>query len=262
MGILVERIRLLSACADELVRFGLPEVTGPVDREVLFLVDGVGGFQAAPLMVRRALRKEGVTLGTVLFVWQYGLVGEVWTDLMWLRRNRVMGARLARKLLAFRRAHPRTVIHLVAFSGGAGIAVFACERLRGRRIIDTLILACPALSPAYNLGPALQEVHRCYALVSERDILILGLGTRIFGTIDRRFLASAGKVGFCIPGGIPPQNLRAYQRLLEVPWSPSFTRDGHYGGHTSWAGETFLRRHLPGMLRGEPDLPVRKVQPV
>ncbi len=262
MGVFVERIRLVTAYADERARFGLPEVTGAVDREALFLLDGVGGLQVAPLIVRRALRKEGDELGTVLFTWQYGLVGEIWTDLMWLRRNRVMSARLARKLLTFRRAHPRSVMHLMAFSGGAGIATFACEQLRGRRIIDTLILACPALSPTYNLGPALRAVQRCYALISRRDIWILGLGTRIFGTIDRRYLAAAGKVGFRIPTGIPPEDVRAYERVSEIPWSPTLRRDGHYGGHTSWAGEAFLRRHLPDMLRGEPNLPVRKVRPV
>ncbi len=251
----------------ELLRYGIPEVVGPVDREVLFLLDGVGGFQIELLMVRRALRAEdgGGTappdLGTVLFKWQFGLPGDISTDLMWLRRNRLMGLKLARKLLAFRRAHPDTHIHLLAFSGGAGIALFACERLGGRGLLDTLILACPAMSPEYNLAPALQAVSRCYAMVSHKDRWVLGLGTRLFGTTDRRFVRAAGLVGFRMPKGLSNEETRLYERLREIHWSERFIPDGHHGGHAGWAGVRFLRRHLLPMLRGEPRLPTREVKP-
>ncbi len=262
MGVIFNRVRVITTYLSERSRYGLPEAAGPLDREVLFLLDGVGGLQAGPLMVRRALRNtDAGTLGTILFTWQYGVPGEIWTDLMWLRRNRVMGAKLAAKLLAFRRTHPKTVIHVVAFSGGAGIAVFACERLRGPRLIETLILACPALSPAYNLGPALQAVERCYALVSHRDTWILGFGTGIFGTVDRCFSSAAGQLGFRIPVGISPEDACAYERLREIRWSPVLGQVGHHGGHTGWAGTAFLRRFLPEMLRGEVSVPLHKVQP-
>lgn len=260
MGILVDRVKVITAYVDERVRRGLPEVVGPVDREVLFLVDGVGGLQAGPLMARRALRQEEYPFGTFLYKWQFGLTGEIWTDLMWLRRNRVMGARLARKLLAFRRTHPETRIHLLAFSGGAGIAVFACERLRGRTPIDMLILAGPAISPDYNMAAALRAVKRCYALISPRDTWILGVGTRIFGTVDRCFGPAAGQVGFRIPRGIPHEDRQVYQRLREIPWSPVLRKLEHHGGHTSWASVAFLRRHLLAMLQGEPLLPSREVR--
>lgn len=243
------------------MRYGLPEVTGSVDHEVLFLVDGVGGFQASALMARRALREAGSEIGTVLFDWQFGLPGEIWTDLMWLRRNRLMGCKLARRLLAFRRAHPGTAVHILAFSGGAGIAVFACERLRGRPIVETLILACPALSPGYNLGPALHAVKRCYALVSSRDWLMLGLGTRIFGTTDRRFTSAAGLVGFRLPADASPEDLQAYSRLCQIEWSPSLINDANYGGHAGWIDVSFLRRHLPALLRGQPHLATRETRP-
>jgi hypothetical protein len=250
---------MLRTCLTERMRSGLPEVVGPLDREVLFVLDGVGGFQAAPLMVRRALREARVEIGTIVVDWQTGLTGEIFADLMWLRRNRLQGRKLARRLLAFRRAHPQAVIHVLAFSGGAGIAVFACERLRGRPIIETLTLACPALSPGYNLGPALQSVKRCYALVSRRDSYVLGLGTRIFGTTDRRFSPAAGLVGFHVPPDASDDDRGAYQRLFEIQWSPSLRRYGHHGGHVGWGSVPLLRDHLPPILRGRPLLPVRNV---
>jgi pimeloyl-ACP methyl ester carboxylesterase len=183
--------------------------------------------------------------------------GLILVDLMWHRRNQVMAARLARKLLALRRAHPNATIHLVAFSGGTGIAVFALERLRGRVPIETLILACPAISREYNLGPALRGVQRCYALVSCRDRWLLGVGTRLFGTMDRRYERSAGLVGFARPEGLTAMDAEAYSRIREIHWSPELRRDGHAGGHTGWVHVPFLRRHLPALLAGKPLLPTR-----
>lgn len=257
MGFLTTRMVVVSTYVADRIRYGIPEFTGPVDREVLFILDGVGGFQFGPVMVRRALRLERQPLGTVLYRWQFGLPGEIWTDLMWLRRNRRMGANLARKLLAFRRAHANTRVHVLACSGGAGIGVFACEQLHERPLIDTLVLACPALSSGYNLGPALRAAKRCYALISHRDRAILGLGTRIFGTTDRRFGPAAGMTGFQIPPDASDKDRATYGRLREIHWSPEFKKFAHHGGHTAWLAVSFLRRHLLPILRGEPLLPTR-----
>lgn len=259
MGVLFDRLGVLANYGAELVRHGAPESTGPLHREVIFLVDGVGGFQAMALLVRRVLRDNGDQTGTILFKWQFGLPGEIWTDLCWLRRNQWMGRRLARRILAFRREHPDTVIHMMAFSGGTGIAVFACEQLAGRGAIETLILPCPALSSTYDLAPALRSVRRCYALVSSRDRFILGLGTRVFGTTDRKFAAAAGCRGFRIPRDPTDEQLRLYGRMREIRWTPALKLDGHYGGHSSWAGVTFLKRHLRGLLVGEPELDTHQI---
>ncbi len=259
MGFLTSRYLVVSTCLSERIRRGAPEVVGPIGDEVLLILDGVGRFQFAPAVIRRVLREDGRKLATVLYDWQFGLIGEIWTDLMWLRRNRLMGAKLARKLLAFRRAYPDTTIHLLAASGGAGIAVFACERLRGRALIETLILACPALSPGYNLGPALAAVKRAYGLVSRRDRAILGLGTSLFGTTDRRFTAAGGMRGFHIPADASPQDRAAYERFREIRWTPEFREYGHFGGHAGYLDPRFIRAHLFPLLRGEPRLPLHVI---
>lgn len=260
MGVLVNRINLVGTYLVELIRQGLPKTVGPVDSRVLFVIDGVGRLQAAPLLVRRTLRELRHPLGTIKWSWQFGLPGEIWTDLMWLRRNRVQGVRLARGLLAFRRAHPATTIHLLAYSGGAGVAVFALEALRGRQVIDTLILGCPALSAGYNLGPALRTVRRAYALVSARDSFILGWGTRTFGTVDRHHESAAGRVGFRLPSDASSEDLAAYERLRQIRWTPALAKIGHHGGHTGWACMGFLRRYLLELLDGNPSLTAEPVE--
>lgn len=253
---LTSRLRAIASYVAERMTAGLPIATGDIGDDVLVVVDGVGGFQFAVLAVRRALRMCGSSLATVMFKWQLGPPGQIFTDLMWLRRNRLIGCRFARRLRGLRRAHPHARIHVLAVSGGAGIAVFACERLAGRRVVETLVLACPALSPRYNLGPALRAVRRAYALVSERDRVILGLGTRILGTTDRRFVAAAGQVGFHTPDDASPADRRAYDRLGQVRWSPALRAIGCYGGHPGFLAVGFLRVHLLPLLAGTPGLQV------
>jgi hypothetical protein len=177
---------------------------------------------------------------------------------MWCRRNREKGRELAARITAFRESN-NAIVHVVAFSGGCGLAVWGCEGLE-KQLVDTLILAAPAIHPDYNLAAALHNVRRCYALVSERDRWILGLGTTIFGTTDRRFASSAGRLGFRRPAGLSAAESAAYDRLREVRWTPALRSMGHRGGHTGWAKVQFLREHLVPLLQGSPQLSTHEVQ--
>lgn len=261
MAPIFDRINLLRAFANECARGGFSDTVGPIDKEVVFLVDGVGRFQAGAVMVRRAIRLEGIEMGSILYDWQTPIYGEVISDLIWLRRNRLMGAKLARRILAFRRDHPDTPIHMVAFSGGAGIAAFALEGLKGRRIVETVAWACPALSPRFDFTGALRAVQRGYVLVSHRDRVVLGLGTRVFGTTDRRFQASGGMVGFRRPVNLAGDGADAYGSLREIRWTPALKALGHGGGHAGWTSVRLLREHLLPMLRGKPLLPTYPIPP-
>lgn len=252
IGFVTSRVSLVWRLIDEVIRHGAAETSGLLDQEVLFLVDGAGRFQAGALMARRALRGQDAKIGTVLYDWQTPIIGEVLSDLMWYRRNRLKGSQLARKLLTFRRRHPHVRIHLLAFSGGAGIATFALGRLRREGIVETLVLACPALSPNYNLGPALQSVRRCYVLTSHKDRFILGFCTTLFGTTDRKHTASGGRVGFQKPRALAEADERAYEKYREVRWTPELVELEHYGGHPGWASEPLLKLHLIPLLRGQP----------
>lgn len=252
MSPLIDRIRVITTVFGDRLRRGLPLVEGPLDGDVIFILDGVGGFNFAPVMIRRAIRARALPIGTVVVKWQFGLPGEIWTDLMWLRRNRVIAARLARRLLAFRRVHPTTRIHLFGYSGGGGVAVFVCEALRGRCVIENLILIAPALSPDYNLAPALRSVIRCTVFASENDRYLLGLGTRLFGTIDRQRVVAAGNVGFHLPVAATHEDRARYGKVSQVRWSQSFRQWCVSGGHIGWLSEPFVASVLlPLITDGE-----------
>ena len=154
-----------------------------------------------------------------------------------------MAAKLARRLRAYYRAHLGVRIHIFAYSGGAAIAVFACEGLK-RRMIENLFLAAPALSPGYNLAPALAATSRCIALISDRDRIILDRGTRLFGTVDRQRTVAAGAVGFDIPSGLSEEERHLYGRLEQIRWKPEFLKLGVSGGHSSWLSIPFLQEYI------------------
>jgi len=248
---IADRVSLIRRRAAERMSYGRVGELPTSDAPLLVVVDGVGRFQFAPYAIRWALRDLGSPIETVLFDWHTPIVGEIWTDLMWRRRNRVMGARLARRLLRFHRDCPDRPIHLFAYSGGACVGAFACESLRGRKIVSTLLLVAPAVSPGFDLKPALRAVERCTILVSPRDYVILGLGTTLFGTSDRISGKSAGMVGFAGMGDLPRGSRADYDRCRQVRWDASLRRDGNFGGHAGWIAPAFLRRYLLRLLDGD-----------
>src|SRR5947208_140175 len=80
----------------------------------------------------------------------------------------------------------------------------------------------PALSPGYELSRAVRAVRREMVVFwSPLDLIVLGLGTRIFGTIDRVNSVSAGLVGFRPPGG------GDYAKLRQVRWHPEMAPTGY-----------------------------------
>ncbi|MCG3129428.1 MAG: hypothetical protein FLDDKLPJ_00155 [Phycisphaerae bacterium] len=248
MGFLLNRLTVLRAYAEELVRHGCPrhvDADAPVS---LFLLDGVGGWQFAPLMIRRVLRQAGVRVHTVLFDWHAGLRGDLLTDLMWRRKNEVAACRLARDIRALQRRSPGRLIHVAAYSGGCGVAVFAAERLREDHPIASMLLLAPAISPTYDLTAALGRVQCCVVGVSRRDRFLLGLGTRLFGTIDRVRTASAGQTGFIPPRPTDPDGADAYRRLQQVYWEPAWSARHHHGGHTGWINPHFLAAQLQDLM--------------
>ena len=130
------------------------------------------------------------------------------------------------KELASRRWHrPDEVLYLMGYSGGGGLAALVAAALPSDVTIDRLILVAPAIAPDFPLEqkvlPHVSEFIVSYS--SERDIQA-GLGTKVFGTIDRRKTRSAGSVGFQLE----------HPRVLNWRWGPDTPRGGHRGNHLSY----------------------------
>jgi pimeloyl-ACP methyl ester carboxylesterase len=225
-----------------------------LDRGLVICLDGVGGWNWLPRLTRLGLARGGVEAAIVLYNWSVGPLGLWVTDLFVERRNRRMARDLAEVVAGYRAARPGRPVTLVGHSGGGALAAWTLEALPESAPVDRALLLAPALSPRYNLAAALARVRdRATATYSWGDLALMGLGTTLFGTIDRRFGPSAGLVGFRLPPGLTDAQRQAYARLRQVPWRPAMIRDGHPGEHVGWTGIRFARRVLAPIVLGRSD---------
>ena len=141
---------------------------------------------------------------------------------------------------------PPGSVDLICHSGGGGIAVWALEDLAPGAQIHDAVLMSPALSPQYDLSKALTHVSgKVYVFTSLADLLVLGTGTRWFGTIDGVKTDAAGRVGFTRPAGADPQQ---YRKLVQLPFDPSWTRYGDFGDHRGGMTRSFGQNVLAPLL--------------
>ena len=70
------------------------------------------------------------------------------------------------------------------------------------------------------------------------DWLIVGVGTLVVGTGDRRHTASAGMVGFHAPP----------QQVVEVHWTPGMIRWGDLGGHFGAASPSLIATRVAPLM--------------
>ena len=145
------------------------------------------------------------------------------------QRNHEQAAIIADRIAQQFRAAPDVPIYLTCHSGGAGPAVWALEKLPADVSVKSLVMISPALSPGYDLSAALSHVSgKAYCFYSPDDDMVLGTGTRLFGTIDGVRTDAAGRVGFSKPQGADD---RQYAKLIAKPYDPAWARFGNIGGH-------------------------------
>jgi hypothetical protein len=163
-------------------------------------------------------------------------------------RNEEQAQVVADKLTAQFRAHPEQPIYVTCHSGGSGPATWALERLPADVKVTCFVMLAPALSPGYDLSKALSRVSgRAYCFYSERDDLVLGTGTRMFGTMDGQYVDAAGKVGFTKPAGADEAQ---YAKLVCRAYEPAWIRYGHIGGHIGPMGTPFVHAIVAPLMLG------------
>lgn len=223
-------------------------------RGLVLVADGVGGLDLCGTAMRYVMAAEGLPYAIRVLPWGHGL-GRWYSDLTNVSNHDAQAARLADAVRQFKAARPDAPVFLVAKSGGTGVVVKALERLGGDSVERTVLLA-PALSPGYDLSTALRAVRRDIVVFwSPLDVVILGAGTRIFGTADRVKTVAAGMVGFRVPAGGPaagPGAADSYAKLRQVRWRWRMAASGYLGGHLGPDSPIFLRRYVVPLLRTDP----------
>jgi pimeloyl-ACP methyl ester carboxylesterase len=168
--------------------------------------------------------------------------------------NRRHARIVAEEIEIYRKVHPAAPIDLVGYSAGGGIAVMVTEALPPTIGLRNVVLVQCAVAPDYDLREALRRIDgRIVNIHSDRDWFVLGLGTRVFGTVDRTFTESAGKTGFKLKAAVPDEDLR--EKVVQQPWSPKMAYTGHWGQHGGILLYQWNRDFVAPWLLPEPRAP-------
>ena len=206
----------------------------------MLVADGVGGLDLCGTALKYVMGARGGPHVVRSHAWGHGL-GHWHRDLTNVANLQAQARSMADEVVAWRRG-PGSPVFLVGKSGGTGVVVRALEALP-KDAVEAAVLLAPAISPGYDLSRALEAVRREMVVFwSPLDVFVLGVGTRVFGTIDRVRTVSAGLVGF--------QGDRA--KLRQVKWRPSMASSGYFGGHVGPDSPAFLRRYVVPLLTAEP----------
>lgn len=213
-----------------------------LEKGLVVVLHGIEGPSYLNKEICRGLYMGGVECAVKNYKW--ASVWGVWHNLNAEQDNRRKARELARWIAGYREGFPGRPVFIVGHSGGGAIGLWAVEAMAGDEPIDGLILLNAALSENYDLGPALDKTRRGIVNIhSKLDWLLLGIGTRIAGTMDRRHGESAGKDGFAVPDDDP-----RYRKLFQIGWSRDMLVSGHWGGHLSSAASHFVAMYIAPLI--------------
>jgi pimeloyl-ACP methyl ester carboxylesterase len=189
----------------------------------------------------------GVPHRIVVFEWTHGKLRPLrdLQDTCYLLERADELAALVSQTLA---EEPHRPVFLVGHSAGAALVLATAEKLPPGSV-ERILLLSAAVSPTFNLCPALRATrHEIVAFSSCCDFFLLGLGTTLFGTVDRCYVAGAGKDGFVRPADLDEEACRLYERLVQIPWRLDLLGEGCGGGHNSPCMPIFMARRVAPWL--------------
>ena len=205
---------------------------------VVFVAGGAGSIMNLPGTLQWALKQKSSELEVREFTWSHG-AGRIIRDIQDIRHLVASANQLATDVNTYLATHPGQPVYLLGRSTGAMIVLLAAEQLPAGTI-ERIILLSPAVSPEYDLVPALRATRReIVSFRSSLDVPVLHWGTSLVGTADRYYSKSAGLHGFTMPASDHP-SYADYQRLRQIAWSPSKILYGHLGGHLGNGTPLFL----------------------
>ena len=208
---------------------------------------GIAGPRWCDRRLLAGLRDGSVKANFVIYDWTEHDPGI--HALQAYQRNQREAKKIADLLVAHAAADPDSPIDLTAHSGGCALAVWALEKLPADVKVQTVLLIAPALSPGYDLTPALRHVEgKMYVFSSTLDVLILYSGTKLFGTMDGAHSPSAGFAGFVQPPSADPA---MYRKLVQFQYRKDWVRYLDFGDHMGGMSRPFARAVLAPLIDAE-----------
>jgi hypothetical protein len=133
------------------------------------------------------------------------------------------------------------------------MALFVLERLREDQAVTSVTLLSAAVSRKFGVGRLLSRTTAgIWDFYSPLDLPTVGIGTMLFGTMDRRHTVSAGALGFLtmdhdsMSPRIPQEQ---GPTLNQIPYQKSMARSWNFGGHFGSTNAVFVRENIAPICR-------------
>ena len=146
---------------------------------------------------------------------------------------------IADRITRIRDERPDMPLIVLGNSGGGGLAIMAIEMLPEGVFVDRLILTAAAVSNDYDLSTVFAKCGSVVNFHSRADAIV-GWGTAVFGTIDRKKALSAGHTGFIAADGSP----LTHEKLTQIEWRREWIRNGHDGRHRGYRSRQWAQHEL------------------
>lgn len=218
---------------------------------LVVILPGIEGRSTANLNIAYGLDEGGVQSAIEIRDWGTPIPGGFLINLTDLERNHQEAEALQARITDYQRSYPGRPVHVIGHSGGAGIALLAMEKFAYDQKISSVILLAAAVSPRYDLRDAIRHTENgVYNFHSPFDRILLDIGTRMFGTMDRSHDASAGVNGFELPYQADKAMEAAYQAgLHQVKWNSSMLARANDGGHFGWTARPYVAQDIAPLLK-------------
>lgn len=220
----------------------------------VIILPGIEGHSRWNRSIRKGLVSAGVPYAIEIHDWTRGPKWYLW-NLRDRRRHQQQAEVIAGKISDYLQRYPDRPVYVIGHSGGAAMTAFALESLPAGVKATAGIMLVGALSPRYDLKPALQHTERgLWNYSALGDLLFVGIGTIICGTCDGRHLPGCGLVGF-------PKSARGSSadgrdpRLHQMWYQWPMLRDFNLAGHLTCVNPRFIRKWIAPLLAGNQQRP-------
>jgi hypothetical protein len=214
------------------------------------ILPGIEGTSHLNANIAKGLVDGGWPGAIEVYDWTAGSVLLFLMTLLAVNRNKREACKIAARITEYQARYPDRPVHIIGHSGGGGVAILTLEALPADHSITSAILLAAAISPGYDLRPALRRTRQgVWNFYSHYDVGFLKAGTLLLGTIDRRHTSAAGAVGFRVPEGLEADDHQLYaSKLRQQSYSRKMAESGHSGGHLGWASRRFVSEWLCPIL--------------
>lgn len=215
---------------------------------LVILLPGIDGCTTVCDNVARGLHSAGCESAVEIHDWR-SFRGWNPLHLTTLKQNRERAREICRRILEYQALYPGRPVHLIGHSAGAGVALLVLEQLPlGVRLTSVVLLAA-AISRHFDVHALVDTTtDGVWNFWSRGDLPTVGLGTMIFGTVDRRHSVSAGALGFKSQAVRSDAASVSTTQLHEMNYQFGMVKSWNFGGHFGCTNSVFITRYVAPII--------------